>query len=114
MNRRGFLAALAGLPFVGKLLPKGQSFEAKYKEWPERRDISFQPCQTCGAIRRDMDKVASEFGVPEYDYRCGECGANYWIVMPRRKLDALEPEQERYIRLLDAELKDNRQIYWRD
>lgn len=28
MNRRGFLAALAGLPFVGKLIPRGQRFEA--------------------------------------------------------------------------------------
>ncbi len=27
MNRRGFFAVLAALPFVGKLIPKGQSFE---------------------------------------------------------------------------------------
>jgi len=92
MNRRGFLAVLAGLPFVGKLFPQGQSFEAdasrylkprpyRYQSFTPLPEVKWRPLNGKD-IAEDLERLQRVATLDRLDMTCLDCGDSTVIYIP--------------------------------
>ncbi len=78
MNRRGFLAALAGLPFVGKLFGKEKPLSYAEKGYP--RIYGRSPSEE--DMLEDIERLKRVTRLERIDMSCLSCGYKTVINLP--------------------------------